>query len=204
MSGQSKKETEENKEIKKGEQEVDAQENVADDKVTNEEGDKKKDDKKKKSKESSAEKKCRELEKELEEMHNKHMRLIAEYDNYRKRTLKEKMELSKLAGEKIFGDILPVIDDFERALLHLDDDSDITSVKEGVELIYNKFLKYLSSQGVKEIKTDKEEFNADIHEAVTKIPAPSDDLKGKIVDCVQKGYILDEKVIRYPKVVVGE
>ncbi len=150
------------------------------------------------------EQKAEQLEKDLIEARDKHLRLIAEYDNYRKRTLKEKMELSKTAGEKVLTGVLPVIDDFERALQHLDKASDLQAVKDGITLIYNKFISFLSQQGVKEIETVSQDFNADLHNAITKIPAPSDDLKGKILDCVQKGYILEDKVIRYPQVVVGE
>jgi molecular chaperone GrpE len=144
------------------------------------------------------------LEKQLAEMNDKHLRLIAEYDNYRKRTLKEKMDLTKSAGERIFVKILPVVDDFERALQHLDAASDLDSVKEGIGLIYNKFVSFLTQQGVKVIDTKDQDFDADLHEAITKIPAPSEGMKGKIVDCVEKGYLLEEKVIRFPKVVVGE
>ncbi len=153
---------------------------------------------------SELEDKTEQLEKELAEAKDKHLRLIAEYDNYRKRTLKEKMELSKTAGEKVLIGVLPVIDDFERALQHLDKASDLQAVKDGITLIYNKFISFLLQQGVKEIETVNQDFNADLHNAITKIPAPSDDLKGKILDCVQKGYILEDKVIRYPQVVVGE
>lgn len=148
--------------------------------------------------------KVKQLEKDLVDAKDKHLRLIAEYDNYRKRTLKEKMELSKTAGEKIITAILPVIDDFERAILHLNKASDLDAVKDGISLIYNKFINFLSQQGVKEIETENQDFNADLHEAITKVAAPNDELKGKILDCVQKGYFLDEKVIRYPHVVVGE
>ncbi|MDR2927114.1 MAG: nucleotide exchange factor GrpE [Cytophagaceae bacterium] len=144
------------------------------------------------------------LENELKEAYNKHLRLIAEYDNYRKRTLKEKMELSKTAGEKILIGILPLVDDFERALQHIDKAADVNAVKEGTVLIYNKFIKFLSQQGVKAIDVVGNDFDADIYEAVTKIPAPNEEMKGKVLDCVEKGYVLDDKVMRYPKVVVGE
>ncbi|MCA1744515.1 MAG: nucleotide exchange factor GrpE [Bacteroidales bacterium] len=144
------------------------------------------------------------LEKQLAEMNDKHLRLIAEYDNYRKRTLKEKMELTKMAGQKIFVNILPVIDDFERAIQHLGSASDLDAVKSGIDLIYNKFISYLSQQGVQAIDTKDQDFDPDLHEAITKIPAPSDEMKGKVIDCLEKGYILDDKVIRFPKVVVGE
>jgi molecular chaperone GrpE len=144
------------------------------------------------------------LKKQLEDLNDKHIRLIAEYDNFRKRTLREKMELSKSAGEGILLGILPVIDDFDRARAHLGTASDLDAVKEGIDLIYNKFQEFLKQQGITEIETEEHEFDSEVHEAVTKIPAPSDDMKGKIIDCVQKGYKLNDKVIRYPKVVVGE
>ncbi len=144
------------------------------------------------------------FEKQIAELKDKHLRLIAEYDNYRKRTLKEKIELSKVISEKIFLNILPVVDDFDRALQHLDDAKDLEAIKEGILLIYNKFLNFMTQNGVTEIETHEKEFDLDFHEAVTKTPAPSDEMKGKIIDCVQKGYMLDGKVIRFPKVVVGE
>lgn len=144
------------------------------------------------------------LKRQLEKLNDKHLRLIAEYDNFRKRTLREKMELSKTAGESVLLGLLPVIDDFDRARSHLDDASDIDAVIKGIDLIYIKFKEFLKQQGVTEIETKEQEFDGDLHEAVTKIPAPSDDMKGKIIDCVQKGYKLNDKVIRHPKVVVGE
>jgi molecular chaperone GrpE len=144
------------------------------------------------------------LEKQVADLNDKHLRLIAEYDNYRKRTLKEKMELTKMAGERIFVNILPVIDDFERAIQHLGSASDLDAVRSGIDLIYTKFIGYLSQQGVKAIDTKDQDFNADLHEAITKVPAPSEEMKGKVIDCLEKGYILDDKVIRFPKVVVGE
>ncbi|PWE01250.1 nucleotide exchange factor GrpE [Marinilabilia rubra] len=144
------------------------------------------------------------LKRQLEDLNDKHLRLIAEYDNFRKRTLREKMELSKNAGESILLNVLPVIDDFDRARSHLGAASDLDAVKEGIDLIHNKFQEFLKQQGVSEIETEEQEFDSEVHEAVTKIPAPSDDLKGKIIDCIQKGYKLNDKVIRYPKVVVGE
>jgi len=144
------------------------------------------------------------VENELKALNDKHLRLIAEYDNYRKRTLKEKLDMSKTAGEKIFTDILPLIDDFERALQHIEKSIDLKAVKDGIELIYNKFINFLLQHGVKEVETTTKEFDAEIYEAVAKVPAPSAEMKNKIMDCVEKGYMLDDKVIRYPKVVVGE
>ena len=144
------------------------------------------------------------LEKELQEEKDKYLRLSADFDNYRKRTLKEKMDLARLAGEEIFMNILPVMDNLERALKSIEDAKDLEAVKEGMQLIYGKFAEYLSQQGLKEIDAIHQEFNTDVHEAVTKIPAPEKKLKGKIVDVVEKGYFLNEKVIRYSKVVIGE
>jgi molecular chaperone GrpE len=146
----------------------------------------------------------KDLEKALAEEKNKYLRLSAEFDNYRKRTLKEKMELSKLAGEQIFLKILPVLDDLDRALKSIQESSDLEAVREGIRLIYGKLNEYLSQQGVKEIEALHEDFDTDLHEAVTKIPAPDKKLKGKIVDVIEKGYFLNEKVIRYSKVVIGE
>ncbi|MFC0878011.1 nucleotide exchange factor GrpE [Saccharicrinis sp. FJH2] len=144
------------------------------------------------------------VKKAYEELNDKHLRLQAEFDNYRKRTLREKMELTKSAGESILVNILPVIDDFERAQQMLHDASDIESVRQGFELIYSKFVSFLNQNGVKPIETNEKEFDTDLHEAVTKIPAPNEELKGKVVDCIQKGYMLNDKVIRYSKVVIGE
>lgn len=144
------------------------------------------------------------LKRQIEDLNDKHLRLIAEYDNYRKRTVKEKTELIKYAGERIIVDLLPVIDDFERALQHLDDAKDIEALKKGINLIYSKFQEYLRQQGVALIEVNNEPFDSEIHEAVTKIPAPSEKMKGKVVDCILKGYKLNDRVIRHPKVVIGE
>jgi molecular chaperone GrpE len=130
--------------------------------------------------------------------------LSAEFDNYRRRTLKEKMELTKTAGEDIMLKILPVVDDFERAMVSMKEAKDCEAVLDGVTLIYNKFKDFLNLQGVKEIEAVNKEFDTDLHEALTKIPAPKKKLKGKVVDVVEKGYKLNDKVIRFSKVVVGE
>jgi molecular chaperone GrpE len=145
-----------------------------------------------------------ELEHKVETLNDKYLRLTAEYDNYRKRTLKEKMELTKSAGASMILALLPVIDDFDRALAHLDEAKDLDAVKEGIKLIYNKFQDFLSQQGISEIEAKDKDFDTDHHEAITKIPAPAEDLKGKVIDCVEKGYMLNDKVIRFSKVVVGE
>jgi len=140
----------------------------------------------------------------LAELNDKYLRLAAEYDNYRRRTLKEKMDLSKSAGADILVNILPVIDDFERGLVTIDKATDVDAIKEGIHLIYSKFQEFLKQRGVKEIQAKEKEFDTDLHEAITKIPAPKEELKGKVVDVIEKGYYLNEKIIRFSKVVIGE
>ena len=137
-------------------------------------------------------------------MKDKYLRLSAEFDNYRKRTMKEKAELILNGGEKSISSILPIVDDFERALKNMETAEDVAAVREGVELIYNKFMTVLGQNGVKVIKTKEQPLNTDFHEAIAVIPAPAEELKGKILDCVQPGYTLNDKVIRHAKVVVGE
>ena len=146
----------------------------------------------------------KELQEKLDAANDKYLRLSAEFDNYRTRTLKEKMELTKSAGEQILEKILPVMDNFERALQSMETATDVPALREGVQLIYTTFKDFLTQHGVKEIECIHTEFNPDLQEAVTKIPAPAEELKGKVVDCIQKGYMLHDKVIRFPKVVVGE
>ena len=143
-------------------------------------------------------------EEKLAELQDRYLRLSAEYDNFRKRTLKEKIDLQKRANENLLQAILPVADDFDRAMQSVDEAKDIEAVKEGMKLISGKFAAFLNQQGVKEIKAVNKEFDTDLHEAITKIPAPSKKLKGKVVDVVQKGYFLNDKVLRFSKVVIGE
>lgn len=138
------------------------------------------------------------------ELNDKNLRLMAEFDNYRKRTLKERMDLLKTAGEKVLVDMLPLVDDFERGLKSMETSEDVQAVKDGVELIYTKFISFLLQNGVKAILTENQAFDTQFHEAITTFPAPSEELKGKIIDCVAKGYTMNDKVIRYSKVVVGE
>jgi molecular chaperone GrpE len=145
-----------------------------------------------------------ELQAQVKDLQDKYIRMMAEFDNFRKRSLKERMELMKSAGEDILVNLLPIMDDFERGLQVMDTSTDVDAVKLGVQLIYNKFREFLSQRGVKEIAAIKLDFNVDEHEAITKIPAPEEGLKGKVVDVVQKGYYLNDKVIRYSKVVIGE
>ncbi|MFW5872448.1 MAG: nucleotide exchange factor GrpE [bacterium] len=144
------------------------------------------------------------LEKELNEYKDKYIRLSAEFDNFRKRSLKEKIELTKTAGEDMILKLLPVMDDFERALHNIGKAQDVESLTQGVELIFLKFKDLLNQKGVKEIEAMNQDFDMDVHEAITKIPAPEEKLKGKIVDVIEKGYMMNDKIIRYPKVVVGE
>lgn len=146
----------------------------------------------------------KDFEAKLAEMQDRYLRLSAEFDNYRKRTLREKMDISKYAGEDLLRQILPFLDDFERALKHMECSPDAASVKEGIDLIYAKLSEFLSQQGIKEIESLNHEFSVDLHDAVAQIPVTEDDKKGKIVDVVLKGYYLKDKVIRHAKVVIGE
>jgi len=145
-----------------------------------------------------------ELTAALATANDKYLRLSAEFDNFRKRTLKEKMDLMRNASESVMVSFLPVIDDVERAMKAIELSDNLDTTKEGIVLIYNKFKDFTKNQGIVEMEAYGMEFNTDHHEAITKIPAPSEDLKGKIVDVVQKGYLLNDKVIRYAKVVIGE
>lgn len=138
------------------------------------------------------------------QLQNSYLRLNAEFDNYRKRTLKEKADLLKFGSERILQDVINVVDDFERALTNINSSQDVDAVKEGVNLIYDKFKNFLTKHGVKEIEAVGQTFDTDKHEAITTIPASSEEDKDKVVDCVQKGYTLDDKVIRYPKVIVAK
>ena len=160
--------------------------------------------KNKQSKKDKKQAELDELKQKLSDISDKHLRLQAEFDNFRRRTIKEKADLIKSGGESVLINILPVIDDFERALDSLKDVSDDDAGKQGTAFIYNKFEEFLKQNNVKEIEALYHNFNVDLHEALTKIPAPEKKLKGKVVDVVQKGYLLNEKVIRYSKVVIGE
>ena len=154
--------------------------------------------------EEQLEKELEDAQAVIEEQKDKYLRLSAEFDNYRKRTMKEKAELILNGGEKSISSILPVIDDFERAIKTMETAKDVKAVKEGVELIYNKFMATLAQNVVKVIETKDQPLDTDYHEAIAVIPAPSEEQKGKILDCVQTGYTLNDKVIRHAKVVVGE
>ena len=151
------------------------------------------------------------LQKELDEanekvatLEDKYLRQVAEFDNYRKRTIKEKAELIKNGGERAIESILPVLDDFERAMANMSKNEGAAEIMTGIELIYNKFVGILKQNGLQKIETEGADFNTDFHEAIAMIPAPTEELKGKVLDCVQTGYTLNDKVIRHAKVAVGE
>jgi molecular chaperone GrpE len=144
------------------------------------------------------------LEDKYNELNDKYLRLYSEFDNFRRRTAKERVELFKTAGQDILTDLLPVLDDFERALSNMNEKAEVKSIKEGVDLVYNKFRNTLDQKGLKAFNAIGETFDPDLHEAITKIPAPSKKMKGKVVDEVEKGYKLNDKVLRFAKVVVGE
>lgn len=154
-------------------------------------------------KELTTEEKLEAAQKEIEDLNDKLLRKIAEFDNYRKRTMKEKTELILNGGEKTIVAILPVIDDLERALKNMKNADDVAAVVEGVELIHKKFIETLKRQGIEPIDTEGADFNVDLHEAIAQLPAPTDELKGKVMDCTLTGYKMNEKVIRHSQVVVG-
>ena len=192
-----KKKTKDSKEKEVEEKNIEVKENT-----------KSKEDKEKSSKKSDKKdkkkSKAEDFEQKYTDVNDKYMRLTAEFDNFRKRSLKEKMELVKSAGEDILINILPVMDNFERAIKSMDDESKEGAVKEGIEIIYNNFKEFLSQRGIKEIEAVGNDFNTDMHEAITKIPAPKKDRKGKVIDVIEKGYELHGKVIRFAKVVIGD
>lgn len=154
--------------------------------------------------EPTVEEKIEQLEAELEKKKDEYLYLAAEFDNYRKRTLQEKKDLIKNGGQKVLEGILPVVDDIERAIDAIAQGGDLDSLKEGVDLIHNKLMSYLKANNVEPIESTGELFDTDFHEAVTTFPAPSEDQKGKVIDTVQKGYTLNDKVLRHAKVVVGQ
>ncbi len=144
------------------------------------------------------------LQEKVDELNDKYLRLYSDFDNYRKRTHKERLELSRTVSAEVITDLLPVMDDFERAIKSTADAQDCNAVKEGVNLIFNKFRGILEKKGVKAIDAIGQEFNTDFHEAITFIPAQSEEQKNKIVDEIEKGYMLGDKVMRYSKVVIGQ
>lgn len=143
------------------------------------------------------------LKAEASEWQNKYLRLYAEFDNFKRRTSKERLELLQIAGKDVIVDLLSVLDDFERAQKSMETASDIEAVKEGVKLVHHKLKNLLTSKGLKEMTSIGAEFDADVHEGITNIPAPSKDLKGKVLDELEKGYYLNDKVIRFAKVIIG-
>lgn len=156
------------------------------------------------TKEEELEREIEQLKAQIEDNKDKHLRLSAEFDNYRKRTIKEKAELILNGGEKSITSFLPIIDDLERAIKTTETSTDVAAIREGVELIYHKFITALMQNGVKMIETTDLPLDTDYHEAIAVIPAPSVEQKGKILDTVQTGYIMNDKVVRHAKVVVGE
>lgn len=154
--------------------------------------------------ETSVEQQLEEANKKIAVLEDKYLRQVAEFDNYRKRTVKEKAELIKNGGERVMESILPVLDDFERAMSNLAKDENAADILTGVELIYTKFTGILKQNGLQKIDTEGAEFNTDFHEAIAMVPTPDESMKGKVLDCVQAGYTLNDKVIRHAKVAVGE
>lgn len=152
----------------------------------------------------SAEDEVEKLKGELEKEKKEYLFLMAEFDNFRKRTLKEKSELIKNAAESAFKGLLPIVDDFERALKASEGSEDANAMREGMELIYKKLKKYMEQNGVKEMDPEDKEFDADKHEAISVVPVPEENQKGKILDTVEKGYMINDKVLRHAKVVVGQ
>lgn len=151
-----------------------------------------------------AEEECPSWQEKYDELNNSYLRLHADFDNFRKRTVKEKADLIKGGGERVLGDILPLIDDFDRALISIKEAEDKEAFLQGMDLIYTKFVNFLQQHGVKEITAIGEVFDADRFEALTTIPVTDKSQSGKIVDCIQKGYTLNDKILRFPKVIVGE
>ena len=156
------------------------------------------------SEEYSVEKELEDTKTALEKEKKEYLFLMADFDNYRKRVMKEKADLVKTAGEKVLKGLLPIVDDFERGLDATKDSEDASAVREGMELIYNKLVKYLNDNGVKAMDTTEATFDADLHEAIASVPTGDESKKGKIIDTTQKGYTLNDKVLRHAKVVVGE
>ncbi len=148
--------------------------------------------------------KIQQLEDQVKEANDKYLRLVAEFDNFRKRNAKERIELIKTAGEDVIKSMLDVLDDSERAAKQMESSDDITLVKEGVTLVFNKLKSTLFSKGLKAMESKEQDFDTELHEAITEIPAPTEELKGKVLDEVQKGYYLNDKIIRHAKVVVGK
>ncbi len=189
---------------KKEEKERKEKQNEMEDKHKENQEQKGQQEKKEKKKHPSYKALYEELKGEYEELHDRYLRLSAEFDNFRKRTLKEKADLAKYGGEQVLLSLLPVVDDFERAMSSMPEGEECSSYVEGIRLIYNKLMDFLRQNGVSEMEALHQPFDPELHEALSKIPAPGEELKGKVVDVLQKGYFLKEKVLRHAKVVVGE
>jgi len=159
---------------------------------------------KKKSKKAELQEQVEELTQELAEAKDKYIRLYAEFDNYKKRTVKERLDLISTAGRETISSLLPVLDDFDRAKKSADDDATDEVFSEGVSLVYNKLKGLMQSKGVTAMESTGEVFDPELHEAITEIPAPSEEMKGKVIDTIEKGYLLNDKIIRHAKVVVGK
>lgn len=173
-------------------------------KTNPESAEKNKEEDKEDKNETAENKELANLKEEVEEWKKKYLYQAAEFDNYKKRTLREKADLIKTAAERTITDILPILDDMERAMANMDKAHDLESLKKGVELVFTKLNKALEKQGLKKIETKDQDFNTDFHEAIAMIDAPTKEQKGKVVDCVQNGYTLNDKVIRPAKVAVGK
>lgn len=154
--------------------------------------------------EESEESELEKAQKKIEELNDKYLRQIAEFDNYRKRVMKEKADMIKYSGEKVITTLLPILDDMERAIQNMEKTEDVASVKEGVQLIINKFMKLLKQEGLSRIETEGKDFDTDFHEAIAMVPGQPEEMKGKIIDCVTPGYMLNDKVIRHAKVAVAQ
>lgn len=154
--------------------------------------------------EESEESELEKAQKKIEELNDKYLRQIAEFDNYRKRVMKEKADMIKYSGEKVITTLLPILDDMERAIQNMEKTEDVASVKEGVQLIIDKFMKLLKQEGLSRIETEGKDFDTDFHEAIAMVPGQPEEMKGKIIDCVTPGYMLNDKVIRHAKVAVAQ
>ena len=154
--------------------------------------------------EESEESELEKAQKKIEELNDKYHRQIAEFDNYRKRVMKEKADMIKYSGEKVITTLLPILDDMERAIQNMEKTEDVASVKEGVQLIIDKFMKLLKQEGLSRIETEGKDFDTDFHEAIAMVPGQPEEMKGKIIDCVTPGYMLNDKVIRHAKVAVAQ
>ena len=154
--------------------------------------------------EESEESELEKVQKKIEELNDKYLRQIAEFDNYRKRVMKEKADMIKYSGEKVITTLLPILDDMERAIQNMEKTEDVASVKEGIQLIIDKFMKLLKQEGLSRIETEGKDFDTDFHEAIAMVPGQPEEMKGKIIDCVTPGYMLNDKVIRHAKVAVAQ